>query len=627
MPLHLVGETIDALTAHRKARDGGIVQVARGIYLDADGDADSILREYAVRIARYIYPAAYLSAASALELAPTSDGRLFIGGRRNQRTRLRSLEIIQTKAPPKPSLDKAVIGDPLGEFTIPVSSPEQRLLEAFRMRSEQANSLTEDMRRATAERLIAEHGSPVAASDKLWTLARANDWYREGEGAERYLRGSLQPVAAPRNKAAFALRVTWHGQLMGFLSHDGHEWRWSAQKVAAPPLIRETLPGTLPPFIESLLPEGWLAQVLRDEDQRSVLRHGRRYMSNITIAENKAEQAQLPADIMQGRLSAFSKDGVFTGSYQGPGRDTIDQSFEANLAKIFATGSTPRLSGVQIKAPMCLDDRGILAPATDLPFTHILKPAGTSGFEQMPVVEWMCLELGRCAGFTVPAAVLVPMPDGMPPALLVERFDIRETPADERRLALEDFCSILGVPAEDKYKGTIERMARALRGLSTAPDEDIANLYARALFAWLIADGDMHLKNIAVLKIAGPTGRSFQSIRMAPLYDALTTRVFPGLGDDHMALKISGKDDRLNERDFETAARTMDLPLGTARNILNDMCEALIKGLDTLQPPEIISGDGAAMMAVRTIIDIARSRIAAIQQKLAPEDDWESNDA
>src|SRR3546814_10927261 len=121
--------------------------------------------------------------SSDLDLGPTEDGRLFIAGRRNQRTRLRGLGIVQTQAPARPSLDKAVIGDPLGEFTIRISSPEQRFLEAFRLRSEQANALTEPMRRATAERLVAEYGSAEAAADAVWALARANDWFQIGRAS------------------------------------------------------------------------------------------------------------------------------------------------------------------------------------------------------------------------------------------------------------------------------------------------------------------------------------------------------------------------------------------------------------------------------------------------------------
>lgn len=612
MALYLVGENVDAQTAFRRGRDGDLVQVIRGVYVDAKADADATLRAHAVRIAHYLYPAAYLSSASAALLGPTLDGRLFLGGRRNQRTRLRALEIIQTQAPPKPSLDRAIIGDPLGEFTVSISSPEQRMLEAFRLRSEQANAISEEQRRATAERLMAEYGSSDAVADALWVLARANDWFREGESAERYLRGGVHSAAPAINHAAFSLLVAWHGKPLGMLGHDGHEWRWSPGKTATPPLIRETLPGTLPPFIESLLPEGWLAQVLRDEDQRSALRHGKRYMSNITIGVDARELASLPADILAGRLGDFEEHGTFTGTYGGPSRGTFEESFEADLARIFATGTTPRLSGVQIKAPMHLGHDGTLLPATDLPFTHILKPAGTSGFEQMPVVEWLCLELGRMAGFTSAEAALIAMPDGMPPALVIERFDIRENGNDPRRLAMEDFCSILGVPAEDKYKGTIERMARALRALSTDPAEDIAVLFARALFSWLIADGDMHLKNIAMLKIAVPRARVFESVRMAPLYDTLTTRVFPGLHNDHMALKLAGKDDRLHLADFETCARTIDLPLRKARDIIDQLLAALGEALDVIALPPIVQESASAGETAEAVLQIVRSRHAAL---------------
>src|SRR3546814_10287593 len=72
----------------------------------------------------YLYPNAYLSSASAALLAPTPDGRLFISGRRNQRTRLRTLEIIQNEAPKHPSTAIAGIGDDLGELRIDARSEE-----------------------------------------------------------------------------------------------------------------------------------------------------------------------------------------------------------------------------------------------------------------------------------------------------------------------------------------------------------------------------------------------------------------------------------------------------------------------------------------------------------------------
>ncbi len=608
MSIHLVGETIDAKQAHLRAQAGDLIQLVRGVYVTNDADVDRTILAHAVRIAHYLYPNAYLSSASAYLLAPTEDGRLFISGRRNQRTRLRNLEIIQNETPKHPSTASAVIGDDLGELHMQVSSPRQRFLEAFRLRSEHASTITGDMRRQMAERLVEEHDSPKAAADAVWALARENGWYREGEGAERFLLTQPSTTKYPTNKAALNLLIAWHGEPLGQLTHDGFEWRWKPQKSRGPVLVRETTPGKLPAFVESLLPEGWLAQILHDRDEREALRRGRRYMSNITIVESRAELAELPVDVLTTPLSAFTDAGRFTGQYAGPARGEIEETFEQNLARVFSNAETPRLSGVQIKAPMSLSVDGALVPAIDQPFTHILKPAGTAGFETLPIVEWLCLELGRIAGFEVPDAALIEMPDDMPPALLVERFDIRRGIDDKRRLALEDFCSILDLPASAKYDGTIERMARGLRPLSTDPTSDLEILFRRAVFAWLIADGDMHLKNLAILKIAGPGAKTFTSVRFAPLYDAVTTRVFPGLAIDRMALKLNGKDDRLRKADFLTLARTIGLAAGGAESCSKALATTLSKHGAEVELPEFAAQSKAASSARDKVVGLVHER-------------------
>ena len=611
MPLQLVGETIDAKRAHLRAQAGELVPLVRGVYIEAADDIEATILGHAVRIARYLYPKAYLSSASAALLAPTSDGRLFISGRRNQRTRMRNLEIIQNEAPPHPSTAIAIVGDDLGEQRVDVSSPRQRFLEAFRLRSEHANAITDPMRMEMAHRLIEEYRSPKAAADAVWVLARENEWYREGERAERYLLSGTTGNKQPANKAALDFIVAWHGEPLGHLKHDGFEWRWEPSNWRGPPLVRETAPGKLPAFIESLLPEGWLAQVLQQHDEREALRRGRRYMSNITIAADRTELDALPADVLQAELSRFTDDGRFTGHYAGPAKGQIDETFEQNLARLYARAETPRLSGVQIKAPMCLEPDGTLIPALDRPFTHILKPAGTAGFDTLPVVEWLCLELGRAAGFDVPAAALIDMPDGMAPALVVERFDIRRDAKDRRFMAMEDFCSVLDLPASAKYDGTIERMARGMRALSTDPAADIDTLFRRAIFAWLIADGDMHLKNLALLKTAEPRAQRFTTVRFAALYDAVTTRVFPGRAGDLMALKLNGKDDRLTRQDFMTLARTIDLRAGDAELGLAEVAARVGAAAPDLILPSFARRAMAATDALGQIKEIVAARARA----------------
>lgn len=601
MPLHLVGETLDKHRAHAAAQNGELINLHRGIYVDAGDNIDETVIEHAVRIAAYLYPTAYLSGASALRLAAIEDGRLFLSGRRNNRTRIRALEIIQNEAPPKASTTPVIVGDDMGELNLTASSPKQRFLEAFRQRSEHASAIDPQMRRQMADRLLAQFGDVNKAADALWVLGRANGWHREAEAAEQYLRADIRGPQI--NKAALDLVVAWHGEPIGRLAHDGAEWRWTPVDGLRPALVRETRPGSLPPFIESLLPEGWLARVLDENDERETLRSGSRYTSNVTIVSDDAELATIPADILEGRLAQFQRDGLFTGNYLGPMKQTLEDSFQERLASIFAAQRAPRLSGVQIKAPMCLRRDGDLIAAIEAPFTHILKPAGTNGFDGLPVVEWICLTLARAAGFEVAEAALVEMPDGMAPALLVERFDIRRTGNDTRRLALEDFCSVLDQPASRKYDGTIERMAKGMRPLSTDPVADLEILFRRAVFAWLIADGDMHLKNVALLKIADAGEGHMTSVRFAPVYDVVTTRVFPGLENDRMALKLVGKDNRLSPDDFLKLARTIELSQARASELMATCARRLVDALLTLALPEPLAQAGDRMLdRIRTMV-------------------------
>ena len=587
--LHLVGENIDKHRASYGVEQGRLVPIMRGVLVEAGDDADAVILNHAIRIARYLYPQTYLSGYSAEKLSPTIDGRLFLSGKRGQRTRLRSLEIIQTRAPERPEIETATLSDSLGDISIRRATARFRFLEAFRVKSESGAAIDDDIKLHLAKRLTEEAGNVSELVTALWRLAEANAWRTEAGRAERFLE-SPRRVRAP---VELDLAVCWHGQQVGNLLHDGTAWRWRPDQDAHPNPVRPGTPGALPPFIESLLPEGWLDKVLNAKNERERVTGGRRYMSNITIVAASEQAQNLPADMLQGRLSDWSRDGLFVGVYKGPA-PKFDETLERSLAQLYAQAGAPRLSGVQIKAPMTLTATGELHSAAESAFTHILKPSPGAGFEALPAIEHACLSAAAACGFDVPAHALVPMPGGLPPALLVERFDIRLNETDARRLAMEDLASLRGLRAEEKYEGSIEQVARALRPVSTNWAADGPILLLRALFAWIIADGDLHLKNIAVLRIAQPGSDHFSSVRLAPAYDMVTTRIFPGLEHDAMALTLNGKRNRLNRQDFGRAAATMDLPRSAASEAVDELCAALRRHLAEVSAadPSVIRAQG-----------------------------------
>ncbi|MDE0112934.1 MAG: HipA domain-containing protein [Albidovulum sp.] len=133
---------------------------------------------------------------------------------------------------------------------------------------------------------------------------------------------------------------------------------------------------------------------------------------------------------------------------------------------------------------MNLSHDGILRPALDRrAFTHILKPSPGAGFEDLPRVEAACLAAALECGLETAAHAIVSTPNDLPDAILVERFDIRQERNDRRKIAMEDIASIRGVPPSGKYEGSIEQAARALRGVSSDVDADVAALLGRAVFA------------------------------------------------------------------------------------------------------------------------------------------------
>ena len=576
--LHLVGETIDKHRVQYGMETGRLVQIMRGIYVASDDDADAVLFDHALRIAAYLYPNTYLCGPSAELLAPTPDRCLFLSGRRNARTRLRTLEIVQTRAPGAPETETAQTTDPMGDLRVRRSTLRFRYLESFRRRSEAGAAMPVDMQADIAARLVKSAGDKKTVIMECWRLAEANGWRAEAGRAEAFIATPLREVPPPGK----AFHVGWHGEKIGVLSHDGSGWRWEQTTTGGVTPITTGAPGRLPPFIESLLPEGWLQRVLKPKSEQELISGGKRYMSNIIISEEADDLRTLPADMLEGRLEAYTREGVFAGAYAGPA-PAFDETLEDRMAALFASDATPRLSGVQIKAPMNLSHAGDLRPAGELAFTHILKPSPGAGFEDLPLVEAACLAAARACGFETAAHAMVSMPGNLPDALLVERFDIRRDRNDRRKIAMEDMASVRGVAPSEKYEGSIEQAARALRSVSSDAEADVAMLLGRAVLAWLMADGDCHLKNLAVLRVASDGAENFTSVRLAPVYDAVTTRVFPGLESDHLALSLAGKRNRLSSRDFVRAGVTMGMNAGAARDIIASLCDRLSAHLEDFE--------------------------------------------
>jgi serine/threonine-protein kinase HipA len=150
---------------------------------------------------------------------------------------------------------------------------------------------------------------------------------------------------------------------------------------------------------------------------------------------------------------------------------------------------------------------------------------------------------------------------------------------------LDDACSRLLLHRSEKYEASLERVATALQqaGLSAEPEEPgLWAFFRHVLFSWVVGNGDLHTKNIALLRWLSPgqLGSSPSALQpeYSPVYDLLNTRLpLPG---DQFALTLNGRRDHLRIRDFEALAARWDGAGDTVRELAEVLVAAVFEQLD-----------------------------------------------
>lgn len=193
------------------------------------------------------------------------------------------------------------------------------------------------------------------------------------------------------------------------------------------------------------------------------------------------------------------------------------------------------LAGAQDKLPVVADGERIGLPLFNTPSSHILKPA-IAGVEGSVFNEGFCLALADAMKLDVAKAHIQQVHDRH--FLLVERYD-RQTSTTGLLLRLhqEDFCQALAVAPEYKYQNEggpdLAQAFDLLRKTTRPSAPHILKLLDFVIFNALIGNHDAHAKNFSLLYTS-------RGAILAPLYDALSTAVYPNL-IDKMAMKIGSK--------------------------------------------------------------------------------------
>jgi serine/threonine-protein kinase HipA len=150
-------------------------------------------------------------------------------------------------------------------------------------------------------------------------------------------------------------------------------------------------------------------------------------------------------------------------------------------------------------------------------------------------------------------------------ALVVERFDrVAASDGNVQRIHQEDVCQLLGRYPADKYRLKLQDVSDALE-VASAPVVARLELLRRQAFAYAVANGDLHAKNLSVLRNSG-------LIALAPSYDVVSTLPY---GDAKLALALEGRDERLTWKHFVAFGERNGVSAASVRRVLASLVKRL----------------------------------------------------
>lgn len=239
----------------------------------------------------------------------------------------------------------------------------------------------------------------------------------------------------------------------------------------------------------------------------------------------------------------------FFGTETAPQLDySLDQM--AELAKnvverrVSVPGVQPKLSLSLVHQAMA-EEHDRLTVVGALGGNYILKPP-SGGFPEMPQNEHLTMRIAEAFGIKTVMSGLIRLKSGEL-SYITKRIDRRNS---AEKIHMLDMFQIL--EAVDKYKGSMERVGKAIGTYSENTLLDKLYFFELSVFCFLTGNNDMHLKNFSMINNRETWG-------LAPAYDLLNVSIVNPGDTEELALNLNGKKRKLKKEDFEQLGETIGL--------------------------------------------------------------------
>jgi serine/threonine-protein kinase HipA len=224
------------------------------------------------------------------------------------------------------------------------------------------------------------------------------------------------------------------------------------------------------------------------------------------------------AMLMKIETGSFSKNAIkyFFDNKEPVDKLTFSRSDFFKEGSKFVEGMS--ISGVQQKLSLILNkDNFFEIVSTN--GSYILKPSPES-FPYAAENEQCAMAISRFMGIETAYSANIQFSDGEE-AYITKRYDR----INGVKLHQEDLAQGFNLPSKDKYKKSYEEALELSRRMSGGKLSVVKDLFGRIVFAYLIGNDDMHLKNMSLIKTSNNKTQYYDSL--TPNYDQLLIHAFP----------------------------------------------------------------------------------------------------
>lgn len=176
---------------------------------------------------------------------------------------------------------------------------------------------------------------------------------------------------------------------------------------------------------------------------------------------------------------------------------------------------------------------------------YIFKPPSDK-FPEMPENEHVTMRMAEVFGIKVVSSSLIRLLSGEL-SYITKRVDRTKT---GEKIHMIDMFQI--TEAFDKYKGSMEKVGKALDSYSSNTLLDKTYFFDLALFSFLTGNNDMHLKNFSMIE-------SVSGWVLSPGYDLLNVAIVFPEDTEELALTLVGKKNKLKREHFEQLGEGLGL--------------------------------------------------------------------